>query len=218
VTITLKNTLVGLLLLGVAGATLGAIGTALFTDTAQIQNGSFTTGTVDLDLTDNNETAADNLATTELTFSAMAPGDQAQPNNGITVISNGTLNLRYALYASATDADAKNLKDQLEITIRGPDTAGANTGETPVLQCDDFDGTLISGPTTNFDGAAAAGTFVSIFGDSTAGAQTGDRALTAGTNEVLCFRVKLPTTAPNSVQDATTTVTWEFRAEQTKNN
>lgn len=64
----------------------------------------------------------------------MAPGDQAQPDNGITVISNGTLNLRYALYASATDADSKNLKDQLEITIRGPDTAGGNTGETPVTR------------------------------------------------------------------------------------
>jgi len=210
--INLKNTLVGLLLLGAAGATLGAIGTALFTDTAQIQNGSFTTGTLDIDLTDNNETNADNLTTTELTMSAMSPGDQVQPTGGITVRNNGTLALRYALYASATDADSKNLKDQLEVTIRAVDSVTADGN------CEDFDGAVIYGPTTNIDGTTTAGTAFVIFGDSTAGAHTGDRALAAAASEVLCFRVKLPTTAPNSVQNATTTITWEFRAEQTANN
>jgi len=209
----LKRILTALAATGFAALFLGGISTALFTDTAQIQNGAFTTGTVDVDLTDDNETAADNLVNTQITASALAPGDQIQPNAGITVISNGTLNLRYALYLSATDADAKNLKDQLEITIKSIDVT------TPATPCDNFDGTTtIYGPTTNWDGAAAAGTFVSIFGDSTAGAHAGDRTLNAGTNEVLCFRVKLALTAPNSSQNATTTFTWEFRAEQTANN
>ena len=208
----IRKTLALLLALGVAGALFGSISTALFTDTAQIQNGSFTTGTVDIDLTDDNETAADNLVNTQLTSAAMAPGDQIQPTVGIRVINSGTLQLRYALYASATDADTKNLKDSLEVTIRAVDSVTADG------DCDDFDGAVIYGPTTNIDGSTAAGTFFAIFGDSTAGAQAGDRTLAAAANEVLCFRIKLATTAPNSSQNAATTVTWEFRAEQTANN
>lgn len=201
-----------MLALGAAGALFGSISTALFTDTAQIQNGSFTTGTVDIDLTDDNETAADNLVNTQLTSAAMAPGDQIQPTVGIRVVNSGTLQLRYALYASATDADTKNLKDSLEVTIRAIDSVTADGN------CDDFDGAVIFGPTTNIDGATAPGTFFAIFGDSTAGAQAGDRTLAAAANEVLCFRIKLATTAPNSSQNAATTVTWEFRGEQTANN
>jgi len=208
----LRRSLLLLLSLGLIAGLVGTISMALFTDTAQIQNGSFTTGTVDIDLTDDNETNADNLANTQLTLSAMAPGDQVQPTVGITVRNNGTLALRYALYASATDADAKNLKDQLEVTIRAVDTNAVNGN------CNEFDGAVIYGPTTNIDGSTAAGTFFSIFGDSTAGAQAGDRALAAAASEVLCFRIKLATTAPNSVQNAATTATWEFRAEQTANN
>jgi len=213
----LRPLLISAIALGVVSL-IGASSLALFTDTAQIQNSTFTTGTVDLDLSDSNETNADDLATSDLTLSAMAPGDQVQPDNGITARNNGSLNLRYALYAKATDADSKHLKDQLEITIREPDTSGANSGESPVLQCNDFDGTAIYGATTNFDGSAVADTYVAIFGDSVSGAHAGDRALTASASEVLCFRVKLATTAPNSVQGATTTLTFEFRAEQTKNN
>ena len=184
----------------------------LFTDTAQIQNGSFTTGTLDIDLSDNNETDQDNLVNTQLTLSNMAPGDQVQPTVGITVRNNGSLALRYALYASATDADARNLKDELEVTIRAIDTVTADGN------CDDFDGVVIYGPTANWDGAAAANTFVAIFGNSAAGPDSGDRTLAASVSEVLCIRVRLPITAGNAVQNATTTITWEFRAEQTINN
>lgn len=208
----IKKTLVLLLVLGLAGSLLGGISTALFTDTAQIQSSSFTTGTVDIDLTDDNETDADNLTTTQLTLGAMAPGDQIQPTVGITVKNTGTLALRYAFYASATDADTKNLKDQLEVTIRAVDSNAGNGN------CNEFDGAVIYGPTTNMDGSTTAGTFFAIFGDSTAGAQAGDRGLAAAASEVLCFRVKLATSAPNSSQNATTTITWEFRAEQTANN
>lgn len=208
----LRKTLVMLLVTGLVATLVGSISTALFTDTAQIQNGSFTTGTVDIDLTDDNETDADNLTTTQLTLSNMAPGDQVQPTVGITAKNNGTLALRYALYAAATDADAKNLKDQLEVTIRAVDANAVNGN------CNEFDGAVIDGPTSDIDGATAPGTFFSIVGDSTAGAQGGDRPLAAAASEVLCFRVKLLSTAPNSVQNATTTITWEFRAEQTANN
>ena len=208
----IRKALALLLVLGLAGSLLGGISTALFTDTAQIQGGSFTTGTIDIDLTDDNETLADNLTNTQLTLAAMAPGDQVQPTAGITVTNNGTLALRYALYASATDADTKNLKDQLEVTIRAVDSNAGNGN------CNEFDGAVIYGPTTNIDGSTTAGTFFSIYGDSTAGAQAGDRALAATASEVMCFRVKLATSAPNTSQNATTTVTWEFRSEQTANN
>jgi len=208
----LRRPLLLLLALGLTAGLVGTISTALFTDTAQIQNGSFTTGTLDIDLTDDNETDADNLTSTQLTLSGMAPGDQVQPTVGITAKNNGTLALRYALYASATDADSKNLKDQLEVTIRAVDSNAGNGN------CNEFDGAVIDGPTSDIDGATAPGTFFSIYGDSAAGAQAGDRALAAAASEVLCFRVRLLTTAPNSVQSATTTITWEFRAEQTANN
>lgn len=208
----IKKTMALLLVLGLAGSLLGGVSTALFTDTAQIQNSTFATGTIDLDLTDDNETLADNLVNTQLTLSAMAPGDQVQPTAGITVTNNGSLALRYALYAAATDADSKNLKDQLEVTIRAVDSNAGNGN------CNEFDGALIDGPTSNIDGSTSPGTFFSIYGDSTAGAQAGDRALAAAASEVLCFRVRLDLAAPNSSQDATTTVTWEFRSEQTANN
>ena len=207
-----KWILVALMAIGLSAAIVGSISTALFTDTAQIQSSTFATGTIDIDLSDSNETDADNLTTSDITFSAMAPGDQVQPTGGITVRNNGTLDLRYALYVAATDPDTNNLKDELEITIKGIDVT------VPATPCDDFDGASIYPATTNFDGAAAAGTFVSLFGSETAGADAGDRPLTAAASEVLCFRVKLPTTAPNSVQNSTTTLTFEFRAEQTANN
>ncbi|MDO8613371.1 MAG: hypothetical protein Q7R32_11200 [Dehalococcoidia bacterium] len=49
-------------------------------------------------------------------------------------------------------------------------------------------------------------------------AQAGDRALAAGASDVLCFLVSLPLSTGNGFQSLTTTPTFDFVAEQTKNN
>jgi hypothetical protein len=48
--------------------------------------------------------------------------------------------------------------------------------------------------------------------------QAGDRALAGGTSENLCFRATLPLTTGNTFQNASTSVTFTFAAEQTANN
>lgn len=57
-----------------------------------------------------------------------------------------------------------------------------------------------------------------IVGDPTQGGQAGDRTLAAGTNEALCFYVKLPDATGNTHENASTATTFAFEAEQTANN
>ena len=59
---------------------------------------------------------------------------------------------------------------------------------------------------------------IDVIGDPTTGSQAGDRTLAASANEMLCFRVELPTGTGNSFQGLTTTATLTFASEQTKNN
>ncbi|WP_460866403.1 TasA family protein [Nocardioides pakistanensis] len=56
------------------------------------------------------------------------------------------------------------------------------------------------------------------FGDPTQGAQAGDRVLAAAAAENLEFKVTLPIAADNALQGKTVTATFDFAAEQTKNN
>jgi hypothetical protein len=42
--------------------------------------------------------------------------------------------------------------------------------------------------------------------------------LAAGANEVLCFKIELPSSTGNAFQNATTVATLTFTAEQTDNN
>ena len=134
-------------------------------------------------------------STALLTASAMMPGDTV---NGTLVVTNsGSAQLRYALSTSATNTDSKALRDAIALTIK---TQGAS--------CAAFDGTMLY----TGDLASAA------FGDGTPGEQSGDRTLSAGTSETLCFQAQLPTSTDNSYQGATTTATFTFDAEQTANN
>ena len=163
---------------------------------------TFTTGTLDLKLSDNNETDLDSVSTS-VTFTAMAPGDTV--TDRIVPKNTGSLALRYAISASATNADSKGLKDQLVLTIKTIDVT------TPVTPCDNFDGTQIYTGDTD----STAGKLV---GDNTQGIQAGDRTLAAAASETLCFRVNLPLATGNTFQNATTTVTFTFDAEQTSSN
>ena len=185
--------LAGLVALAAVGTGAGVVSLALFTSTASVPGNTFTTGTV---------TIGTAPASTLITFLAMAPGDQVTAP--ITVTNGGSLDLRYAVSAVATNVDGKDLKDQLVLTIKSgvatcTDAGWGATGA--VLYTGDLD--------------ASTGRLI---GDSATGADPGDRNLLAGANEVLCFNVTLPLSTGPAYQAATTTATFTFDAEQTKNN
>src|SRR5262245_6092539 len=163
------------------------------------------TGTISLSVFTDSDTSAGSFTTGTLDLDAspstimnvtgMIPGDSTTQN--LTLDNAGTVRLRYALTSISTNADSKGLRDQLDLTIK---TQGTN--------CSTFDGTTLYSGTLN--GAT--------FGDTTQGGQTGDRELAGGTSEVLCFRVRLPIGTGNGFQDAATSATFTFSAEQTGNN
>jgi len=189
-----KRILFTLLGIGLLSTLAGLAGFAVFTDSASIGSNTFTTGTVDI------STAP---ASALVTFSNMAPGDTV--TDDLVVSNAGTLELRYAITSSATNADAKGLKDQLVLTIKTIDVT------TPGTPCDNFDGTQLY--TGDLDSTAGA-----LVGSNAQGSQADDRTLAASTNETLCFRVDLALSTGNAFQDATTTATFTFDAEQTTNN
>ncbi|MCC6387130.1 MAG: hypothetical protein IT302_07080 [Dehalococcoidia bacterium] len=177
-------------------------GLAVFTDTATSTGNTFTTGTLDIRLGDGTATPSDSV-TASVAFNAMAPGDSI--TRPVVVANAGTNALRYAISSAATNTDSKALKDSLALVVRTVDVT------TPATPCDNFDGIqLYSG---DLDSTAGK-----ILGDSTTGAQTGDRTLAAAATETLCFQVSLALSAGNSLQGAATTATFTFDAEQTANN
>jgi len=190
-----KKILFTLIAVGLLSATSGLGGLAVFTDQAANDANTFTTGTVDI------STAP---ATAFITYSNMAPGDTT--TQSLVVSNDGSLELRYAISSSATDTDLKGLKDQLVLTVKTIDVT------LPATPCDDFDGTQL------YTGDLDDGATGYLVGDPAQGAQAGDRVLASLANETLCFRVELPLTTGDAFQDATTTATFTFDAEQTINN
>ena len=181
-----------LTLLVVAGllASFSLLASALFTASATVTNNTFTTGT--LNLTASPTTAA-------LTFSNMAPGDAVTAP--INTTNTGTLQLRYAMTSASTNADSKNLAQQMTLLIK-----------TGVTTCS-AGGFGVDG-TTIYSGTLAS----AAFGDPTQGTHAGDRTLNAAASETLCFQAGLPLSTSNTYQGATTTTTLTFQAEQTANN
>ena len=190
----LRKIFLALLGIGLLATLAGMASLAVFTDSAAVDGNTFTTGTVDI------STAP---TTALVTFSDMAPGDTV--TNSLVATNAGSLQLRYAITSSATNTDAKGLKDQLVLTIKTIDVT------TPGTPCDNFDGTQLY--TGDLDSTAGA-----LVGSNAQGAQAGDRTLNATASETLCFRVDLPLATGNAFQNATTTATFTFDAEQTANN
>jgi spore coat-associated protein N len=183
---------------GLAVVSIGAGTTslALFTSSATVAANTFSTGTVVL---------TTSPATALVTFAAMAPGDQVTAP--ITVTNGGSLDLRYAISATATNADVptpKGLKDQLVLTVK----SGVTTCTTAAYGAT---GTVVY--TGDVDSTAGK-----LVGDAASGANSGDRSLAASANEILCFNVTLPLATGNTFQNAATTATFTFDAEQTRNN
>ncbi len=179
-----RRTLMALLMtLSIGSLGAGAFSLAVFTDTAAT-DGGFSTGTVDLATS----------PSTLFTVTDMLPGDSTSAT--LTVTNNGTAQLRYAMTSTATNADSKNLRSQIQVDIK----PGSCPSASPSL----YSGALGSGSAT--------------FGDPTQGAQAGDRVLAGGASENLCFTVSLPLATGNAYQGAATTATFTFDAEQTANN
>lgn len=198
----LKNRKSKLLLTAVmltAVVALATVGTfALFTNQEAAGANAFSTGSVDL---------ATSPTSTVINLSGMVPGNTV--TNPITVSNTGTASLRYAVSSSATNPDTKALKDQLVLTVKTIDVT------LPATPCDNFDGTQLY--TGDLDSTAGR-----IVGDPAPGQNGvagtgGDRVLASTISETLCFRVHLPTETGNAFQDATTTATFTFDAEQTTN-
>jgi spore coat-associated protein N len=129
-----------------------------------------------------------------ITMDNMAPGDIV--TDQVTVSDDGTLEMRYAMTTVATNTDLLNLRDELTLTIREEGT-----------DCATFDGTQL------YTGTLANG----AIGDPDQGGDVGDRTLAASDSEVLCFRVTLPS-GSTGPEDAATTATFTFAAEQMTNN
>lgn len=189
----MKRILVTIAAIGVLTLLAAMAGLAVFTDQETIGANAFDTGTIDL------STAP---TTALVTFTGMAPGDSV--TNSLVVSNDGSLEFRYAISSTATNADTFGLRDALTLTIKTIDVT------TPGTPCDDFDGTQLY--TGDLDSTAGL-----LVGDATQGADTGDRVLAASANETLCFRVEL-LLAVTGPEGASTTATFTFDAEQTVNN
>ena len=191
----MKRILVTIAAIGALTMLAAVAGLAVFTDTASVGGNTFTTGTI---------TISTSPTSALVTLTDMAPGDSVQPSAGI-VVTNGDalLELRYAITSTTTE---DVLAAALDLTIREIDVT------VPATPCDDFDGAVIY---TTGDLGSTAG--INVVGNPTQGADGGDRVLAASAVETLCFRVELPLSATGP-EGATTTATFAFQAEQTKNN
>lgn len=184
--------------LALAGATVGVAATgAVFTDTTSIGANAFSTGDVEI-------TTSVTTDLVSFTTPKMLPGDSV--TDTVTVTNAGTVEMRYAI-SSTTTEDV--LAAQLDLVIWN------EAAETTV------NGTCDSTPpaTTLYaagDLGAVAGK--NLVGNPAQGAQGGEQTLAASATQQLCFRVSLPLSTGNTFENLTTTATFAFAAEQTKNN
>lgn len=162
---------------------------ALFTDSDDVGSNAFDTGTISL---------STSPTSALLSFSNMFPGDQVTAE--LSLANDGSGELRYAMTSSVTESVlSAGLSARVKTGLSTCDSANMDDDTAGTVL---FDGTL--------DGTS--------FGDPTQGAHSGDRTLAAGASENLCFRALLPTSADNTLQGLSTTATFTFQSEQTKNN
>ena len=189
-----RRILISLVAIGVLTSFMGLGGLSLFIATTDNDDNLFTSGSVYI------STSPDSAF---LTMDNMAPGDsvtaQLTVSNTVSIAGTpvpGTLALRYAMTTVADNDDGLGLAATLTLVIKDEGT-----------NCTAFNGTEI------YTGTLAAG----FIGDPATGFQSGDRTLADAGSEVLCFRVTLPP-EEEGPKDASTTATFTFAAEQTKNN
>jgi predicted ribosomally synthesized peptide with SipW-like signal peptide len=174
-----------LLTLGVLFGAAWAGTFATFTDSGTATS-TFTAGTVDLLISSE---ADDAYAFTAIQMSNMKPTDVTYAP--LTIANAGTLGFSYTMATGVTNADGLGLGGQLTLGIRKV----AST-------CD----------ATTY--AAASGGDILFAEAALSGGAIASRTLAASTNEVICFKVLLPSASGDTFQGATTTATFTFSATQ----
>jgi len=129
-------------------------------------------------------------AGTTLSMDNLIGGDNLDAE--IDVANTGSLSLLYSMTSSVTGSSA--LASTLQLTVRAKTTNA----------CASRDGTVL------YTGAVSA----AAIGDPTHGLQPGDRTLSGGASEALCFTIELPSTVTASVAASSATATFTFSAEQ----
>ena len=169
----------------------------MFTDTENTDSAAFVTGTIDL------VTNPAAPATVDFNAGNMAPGDTVY--GALRVRNAGSLQLRYAMAATADNPDAKALRGQLDFSVyRDVTAADCSAGDVSA-------GTQVAA-------SSPIGASRQLTGNPAVGAQAGDSNLSAAAFDDLCVVADLPLATGNAFQNATTVVTFQFDAEQTKNN
>jgi hypothetical protein len=183
-----RNFFILLLVAGVLAGAPWAITQAVWTDSQAVTGNTFSTGSVDI---------STSPTSALVTFSSMVPGDTVTAP--LTVSNAGTLELRYAMSTGISGSTV--LSDGLELQIKSGVTTCTTAGYGA-------DGTSLYNSTVT----------VGAIGSAAQGGQAGDRTLNASTSEILCFQVRLPSSAGTGLQGLSTTATFTFAAEQTSNN
>lgn len=194
-----KSALVLALALLVTGSGLfvGSGTQAVFNDTATSTASAFTTGTVDLKLTDANETDLDTV-TASITLSNSVPGDSVTKPISVKNANgaNQSVAARYAV-SSAVASGSSTLAERLDLLI-GRQAASGGTCDPTATFGNPGSATGASW-TLIYQGDLARSSSLNLIGNSTSGQDaaasgqvSGDRAV-AGNNgaEYLCFRVTL---------------------------
>lgn len=178
--------------LGGALAVLTVTSGAVFTDLESITGNTLSTGTIIVNATP---------ASAAFNVQDLQPGDEVTAE--LTAANTGSHPFRYAVTSETTE---DTLAGELVLSVREnvTDCATANWDATGTQL---YQGPL--GDTTTPGG-------LPIFGDAATGSDAGDRVLGASAVETLCFHVRLP--EASTIQNASTTATFNFIAEQTTNN
>lgn len=164
-------------------------GLGVFSDSDTVGSNTFDTGTIAL---------STQPTSALLSFTDMFPGDEDVAP--LTLSNDGSGELRYAMTASVTESTlSASLGLKIKSGLSSCDVASMDDGTLGAVVAD-----------TTLDSAG--------FGDPAQGAQSGDRTLPAGASEDLCFMVRLPLSADNSLQGLSTSADLTFSAEQTRNN
>ncbi|AOW92869.1 hypothetical protein BFN03_09760 [Rhodococcus sp. WMMA185] len=162
---------------------LGAIGTlAAWSDTATATSGVFSTGSIDLQL-DGEQGNPDAYAFATLTKENMSPGERVAAE--LPVENTGTTPFNYTMLAAASSSD---LAPHMVFKV----TNGTSDGE------------LCSGDRLGPDTWLVEGDSVDPF--------DGPRTLAPGQSENLCIQMRLHPDAPNSAQNKSVQVSFNFNA------
>lgn len=168
-------------------ALVGTTGTfAFWTDEVLVSGTTFTAGTLDLKVENQ-----DAYATTTLSMGTMVPGNSAAE---VMVVKNGgTAPLKYTMTGGLTGADAAayGTAGSLKLTIH---VGGTRSGSGSAFTC--------SGGTPIVSSVSLTAT------PATAIIGTGRGPLASTATESLCFEIALDGAAPSSLQGKTATATF----------